>query len=258
MICAALGAVVGVLAGLLGIGGGLLIVPSLMYLLPHYIVLPDEVLMPMAIGTSLSTIILTAFSSAWAHYHMGQVRREIMLWVSLGIAFGALLGSTVATNIPAALLKGGFGFVVLLIAAQMAFYAHKRSASDYNSAKLSVIGTVTGTISSIMGIGGGAILVPALVWYQVSITAAIGCAALGGFVIAIFGSLGYIVHGLGHPDLPAWSLGYIYLPATLGIVSTSIFTARLGVKLAYKLPTKKLKKFFAVFLFVIGIRMILG
>lgn len=258
ILCALLGAVVGVLAGLLGIGGGLLIVPALIYLLPQYLSISQAVLMPMAIATSLSTIILTASSSALAHYRMGQVKRNIMLWVSIGIAVGALLGATVTTHLPAVWLKNSFGVVVLVIALQMAFYAHKQSLSTHTPSKLVAIGGITGIISAIMGIGGGAILVPSLVWYQVTMTAAIGCAALSGFVIAIFGSLGYIMHGLGHPDLPAWSLGYIYLPATLAIASTSVFTARIGVKLAYKLPTKKLKKFFAVFLLIIGIRMILG
>ncbi|MDN4503833.1 sulfite exporter TauE/SafE family protein [Alteromonadaceae bacterium BrNp21-10] len=258
LICVGLGAIVGVLAGLLGIGGGLLIVPVLSYLLPYYLPVTPELAMPMAIATSLSSIILTSCSSATAHFRLGHLQRDLMLWVGIGLACGAILGSYIATSIPAALLKSSFGVLVLVIAAQMLLYSRVESNHSYSANKLVGIGGITGVISALMGIGGGAILVPSLVWYRVALTTAIGCAAFGGFVIAILGSLGYIVSGFGLPDLPQWSLGYIYLPATVGIVSTSIFTAKYGAKLAQRLPTKKLKRFFAVFLIIVGLRMILG
>ena len=258
LICAGLGAIVGLLAGLLGIGGGLLIVPFLNYALPHFLDIPADIAMPMAIATSLSTIILTSSASALAHFRLGHLQKDILLWVGAGLAMGAILGALIATSMPASLLKTAFGVLVLAIAMQMLLYSRKQSSNTYSSKTLLAIGLVTEAVSSLMGIGGGAILVPALVWYQVALTTAIGCAALGGFVIAILGSLGYIVGGLGVAELPAWSLGYIYLPATLGVVCTSIFTAKYGAKLAQQLPTTKLKRFFAVFLIIVGLRMILG
>lgn len=258
VICAAIGAIVGVLAGLLGIGGGVVIVPALAYLIPHFVDMDPQLVMPLAIGTSLSTIILTSSSSALNHYKRGQLDKTLLVCVAVGVAIGAVIGSSIATSIPGNVLKASFGSLLILIALQMAFYSNRASDSAHSSYKLLGIGTVTGTISSIMGIGGGAILVPSLVWYQVKMTTAIACASMCGLVIAIFGTLGYIVHGLSVSGLPAQSLGFVYWPATLCIVCTSVFTTRFGVKLAYSLPTKKLKKCFAVFLLLVGIRMILG
>ncbi|MBC3766298.1 sulfite exporter TauE/SafE family protein [Neptunicella marina] len=258
IICAAIGAVVGVLAGLLGIGGGVVIVPALVYIIPHFVEMDPQLVMPLAIGTSLSTIILTSSSSALNHYKRGQLDKTLLFSVALGVALGALLGSSIATSIPGYVLKASFGSLLVLIALQMAFYSNRSSNSTHSPYKLFGVGTLTGTISSIMGIGGGAIMVPSLVWYQVKMTTAIACAALCGMVIAIFGTLGYIVHGLGVTGLPSASIGFVYWPATLCIVCTSVFTTRFGVKLAYSLPTKKLKKYFAVFLLLVGIRMILG
>ena len=109
-----------------------------------------------------------------------------------------------------------------------------------------------------MGIGGGAILVPVLVFFQVDIRKAIGCAAVSGLIIAIFGTTSFIIAGWNVPDLPAYSFGYVYLPATLGIVLSSVFTAPIGVKLGYSMDTQKLKRIFAVFMVLVSIRMLIG
>ncbi len=256
--CMLLGAVVGVFAGLLGIGGGLLIVPAMLYWLPLFLHVEHQILMPMAIGTSLSTIVITGASSALAHARLGHVNRKIVPLTAVGLAAGALLGSYLATQVPVNWLQSFFGIMVLVIAAQMAFMRNRQSSQGVTQGKLLTAGGITGTISAMMGIGGGALLVPALVWFQVRIQTAIATASIGGVVIAIFGTIGYIVSGWKHPDLPATAIGYVLWPATLAIVSTSMLTTTLGAKLAHFLPTKKLKKIFAIFLVIIGLRVLLG
>ncbi|MFC7002367.1 sulfite exporter TauE/SafE family protein [Pseudobowmanella zhangzhouensis] len=256
--CLALGAVVGVFAYLLGIGGGLLIVPAMLYLLPHYAHVQADVLMPLAIGTSLSTIVITGASSAWAHARLGHMQKGIVPKTAMGLAIGAIFGSWLATQLPVTWLKSFFGIMVLVIAAKMAFLANRQSSNQASATKLFGIGNVVGTISALMGIGGGALLVPALVWYQVRMQTAIATASLGGVVIAIFGTVGYIVGGWHHPDLPQGALGFVFLPVTAGIVLTSMFTTRIGAWLAHRLPTQQLKKIFAMFLVIVGLRMLLG
>jgi len=258
LVCLVLGAVVGLFAGLLGIGGGLIIVPSLLYLLIEHVHLPLEVAMPMAIATSLSTIVLTAISSSRAHYKLGNLRQFYLLWTGLGISMGAIIGPQFATTIPAEALKTLFAALVLVIAGQMVFLGNKEAKRDVSKQLLIVIGVVTGCISSVMGIGGGAIMVPALLWCRVDIRIAIGCAAFSGLVIALFGSASFIVAGWDNAHLPQWAIGYIYLPATFGIVTTSVFTAGVGAKLSRSLDTQLLKKIFAGFLVIVSLRMLLG
>jgi uncharacterized membrane protein YfcA len=258
LICSILGAIVGLLAGMLGIGGGLIIVPFLLYLLPHYLHLPLDVAMPMAIATSLSTIVLTAISSSRAHYKLGNLQRFYLLWTGLGISVGAIIGPQFATLISAQSLKTLFSVFVLLIAVQMVFLGNKSANRDVSQPLLLFIGVITGCISSVMGIGGGAIMVPALLWCRVDMRAAIGCAAFSGLVIALFGSASFVVAGWNNEHLPEWAIGFIYLPATLGIVMTSVFTASVGAKLSRTLNTQLLKKIFAGFLVIVSLRMLLG
>lgn len=258
LLCVALGAIVGVMAGLLGIGGGLLVVPALVYLLNCQLGLELSLVMPMAIATSLSTIVLTGLSSAAAHYRLGNLEQALLPRLLSGIVIGALVGAQLVTLIPGGLLKNIFGFLVLLLAAQMYFGAKKVSQKDISSGRLWVIGSGTGVISSLMGIGGGAIMVPALVWFRQDMKKAIGCASISGAVIALIATVSFITLGLGKQGLPFGSLGYVYLPATAGIVMTSVFTTSIGAKLAQRLPVPLLKKIFSAFLVVVGLRMILG
>ena len=189
----------GVLAGLLGIGGGLIIVPALVYLLVEHLQLSLSVAMPMAIATSLSTIILTGLSSSRAHYKLGNLNFDIVLWCAGGISIGAVIGAQVASSIPGEMLKSIFAYLVLAIAAQMVFGGKRESAHQMSAPILTAIGFITGLVSSFMGIGGGALMVPALIWFKVNIKQAIGCASFCGLVIAIFGTASYIQAGLGEP-----------------------------------------------------------
>lgn len=256
--CMVLGMLTGTLAGMLGIGGGLIIVPVLTTLLNHTAGIPHELAMPMSIATSLFTIIVTGFFSAKAHYSLGNLVPRTILWCGIGIAIGAVAGAQLASILPAELLTQVFAGLVIVMALQMIF--GKQTASQYQSTPLIlvIVGTLVGIVSALMGIGGGGLLVPALVWFQVPIRQAIGCAAVSGFVIAIFGTGSFIHAGWGLAELPEWTLGYVYLPAGIGIMATSVFTAGFGARLGQNMPTSLLKKILAGLLFVVSIRMIIG
>lgn len=253
-----MGAIVGFLAGMLGIGGGLIMVPVLVYLFMHQLKVDISLAMPMAIATSLSTIIFTGISATRAHYKLGNLNRFVLLYSGLGMAVGAIFGAQLASVIPGELLKKIFAVLVILVVLQMVFGKKSESSHSISKFNLSAIGSSTGLISALMGIGGGAILVPALVWFRVNMKQAIGCAATSGLIIAVFGSISFIQAGWGHDELPTWSFGYVYLPASAGIVVCSVFTAGFGAKWGQKLETKILKKILAGLLILVSLRMLLG
>jgi uncharacterized protein len=256
--CMLMGAVVGFMAGLLGIGGGLIMVPAMLYLFMHQLQMSVDLAMPMAIATSLSTIIFTSFSATLAHYRLGNLNRFIMVYSGVGIAIGALLGAQLASIIPGDILKKLFAVLVLVLVAYMLLGKRKESQHGVSKPRLSTIGFGTGLLSALMGIGGGAILVPALVWFRVNIKQAIGCASFSGILVAVFASLSFVQSGWSLQHLPEWSFGYVYLPATVGIVIVSVFTANLGAKVSHRLNTVLLKRIFAGFLLLVSLRMLLG
>jgi uncharacterized membrane protein YfcA len=258
LICIVMGSVVGVLAGLLGIGGGLIMVPALVYLFVNSLQLDLSLAMPMAIATSLSTIILTGLSASWAHYKLNNLNRFVLIWSGLGIAAGAILGAQLASLMSGEALKNVFAYLVIIIAVQMVIGGRRESVHRMSKSILVVVGLVTGSMSALMGIGGGSIIVPALVWFKVNIKQAIGCASFCGLMIALFGSASFIHAGWSNTMLPVGAFGYVYLPASLGIVITSVFTAGLGAKMGARLNTQLLKKIFAGFLVLVSLRMILG
>ncbi|MEW6981614.1 sulfite exporter TauE/SafE family protein [Colwelliaceae bacterium 6471] len=253
--CIGLGALVGFLAGLLGIGGGLVIVPALVYLF-HFLDISVEIAMPMALATSLSSIVVTSYFAAYAHNRNQNIPWDITKKLMVVVAGGALLGATIAGHLSVSALKTIFSIAVILLASYMlASIKIKRTRAMPSDPILQIIGIATGVLASLMGIAGGAILVPALSYCGMSLRHTIGVATVCGMMVALFGSLGYAIIGFGHPDLPPWSLGYIHLPALLAIVITSSFFAPKGVKLAAKLPVDLLKKYFAVFLILVAIKM---
>ncbi|AZQ85267.1 sulfite exporter TauE/SafE family protein [Colwellia sp. Arc7-635] len=254
--CALLGAIVGFFAGLLGIGGGLIIVPVLVYLLP-LMGISAELAFPMALATSLASIIFTSSSAAFAHHKNGNIPWSIARKLVLSVAIGALLGAVIAGMLSLKALTIIFASAVLILAAYM-FLSIKvqRSVTLPTRWGLQSIGLFTGVLASLMGIAGGAILVPILMYCSLSMRQAIGVATASGIIVAFFGALGYVVIGFGQSDLPPWSIGYIYLPALLGIVLTSSLFAPLGVKAGAKLPLSYMKKGFALFLMLVAFKMI--
>lgn len=251
-----LGSVAGLVAGLLGVGGGLIIVPALVLLLGMQGIDPMHI-MHIAIGTSLATIIVTSISSSWAHHRHGAVQWWVFARLSPGIVVGALLGAVIADYLSADILRRVFGVFELIVAAQMLTGARPNAHRAVpGTAGMFGAGSVVGAISSVVGIGGGTMTVPFLVWCNVAMRKAVATSAACGLPIAIAGASGYILTGWNESGLPAWSSGYIYWPAFGGIVVMSIIFAPLGAWLAHRLPVASLKKIFALLLFVIGIRML--
>ena len=254
----ALGAFAGVMAGLLGVGGGLIIVPVLAGIFQHQ-QMSAAVIMHLAIGTSLATIVVTSVSSVRAHHQRGAVLWPVVWRLTPGIVIGAWLGAAVADALPSAVLSKIFAVFVLVVAAQMAFGAKPAPHRELPGAPgMLATGGVIGAVSAVVGIGGGSLTVPFLTWCNTAMRPAVATSAACGLPIALAGAIGFIVTGLNAADRPAWSLGYVYGPALAGVAFASMLLAPLGAKLAHTLPTAALKKIFAIFLTLVGTKMLLG
>ena len=257
--CALLGCIVGFLAGLLGIGGGLIIVPALSTLLILFNVTSAEHVVVISIATSLASILFTSTSSALAHHKNDNVPWHVAPWVMAGVAVGALISGFAASLIPEQLLRSVFAVSVVFIAARMALSSRSKPSSTKPLPPGPILGGISaimGGLSGLIGIGGGALIVPMLNYFSIDIRKAIGCAAVSGIVIALFGSIGYISAGWKVTDLAHGFAGFVYLPALFGIVITSWFVAPYGAKATHYLPVNTIKKVFAVLLVVIAIKMV--
>lgn len=257
-----LGAFVGVIAGLFGVGGGLIMVPVLVFIFTGGFLsgppIPDMLVMHIAIGTSLATIMVTSLSSMRAHHKRGAVLWPAMWQLTPGIVVGTLIGVVIVDGLPNDVLRVFFGIFELLVAAQMGFgikVSPHRQLPDWTGN--SFIGMIIGAVSAVVGIGGGTLTVPFLVWCNVTMRQAVATSAACGLPIAIAGTVGFIIAGWNEAQLPTWSSGYIYWPAFAGIAITSVLFAPLGAWLAHTLPADTLKRYFAVFLAVLGLRMLL-
>jgi uncharacterized membrane protein YfcA len=256
LLYGALGAFVGVLAGLLGVGGGLVIVPILVIAFGLQNV-PQEIIMHMALGTSLASIIFTSISSFMAHHKRGAVQWQTVRRIVVGVMLGTFLGSCVAAVLSTNVLK--LFFVLFLYFCAYQFLTNRRPKPTRElpgPSGMFLSGNIIGAISSWVGIGGGTLSVPYMIWCNVPVHRAIGTSAAIGLPIAIAGTAGFLYNGWGHALLPAYSVGFIYLPGLVGIAAVSVLTAPLGVKLAHSLPVDKLKKIFALLLIVVGTRML--
>lgn len=249
-----IGIFAGLLAGLLGIGGGMITVPCLafFFLLEGF---PQGYLMHMAIGTSLASAIFTGIASTWAHNHHKPLRWDLVRGLLPGIVLGTLLGAYIAYLLTGVFLEIFFGLFAISYGAYMLFSKRREKQEKMRLWTFLWIGFVIGAISSLLGIGGGIITVPLLMLYSISEKPAIGASAATGTIIAIIGSLGYLYFGLGKVNFPnAW--GYIYLPAFIAIGAMTVIFAPLGAKLAHRLPSRRLGKIFAVVLILTGLLMV--
>lgn len=251
-----LGAMAGILAGLLGIGGGLVIVPMLVMAF-GFQGIQTPYLMQIALATSLASIIFTSISSMLAHNRRGAVLWPIFKTITPGILIGAYLGSLLVSVVPSNQLKAVFVVFVYYAAVQM-FRNKKPKPTRHlpNFAGMSAAGGIIGAFSSLVGIGGGTLCVPFLVWCNVVVHQAIGTAAAVGLPIALASTLGNVMHGWGMAERPDYCFGFIYLPALIGIVTMSVLTAPLGARLAHSLPVGKLKRVFACLLVVVATKML--
>jgi uncharacterized protein len=253
-----LGVVAGLLAGLLGVGGGIVIVPMLVFTFAAQH-LPTEHIQHLALGTSLATIVFTSIASLRAHHAREGVNWAVVRRITPGILCGTLAGSVVAARLSGNFLKGFFAVFTFFVAWQMLLDARPHSTRQLpGRGGLFGVGGVIGSISSLVGIGGGSMSVPFLIWCNLPARTAIGTSAAIGFPIALSGGIGYLLNGMGVAGLPPYSVGYIYLPALVGIAVTSYLTAPLGARLAHNLPVSQLKKGFAVLLIATGVKMLYG
>ncbi|MDD5329642.1 MAG: sulfite exporter TauE/SafE family protein [Sulfuricella sp.] len=252
----AVGVFAGFLAGLLGVGGGLVIVPVLAFIFTaqHF---PAGQIMHLALGTSLASIMFTSVSSLRAHHGHGAVNWSVVRAIAPGIVAGTLAGSVLAAHLSTSFLKVFFVVFLYYVAVQMVLNIKPKPSRDLpGAAGMFGAGGVIGAVSSLVGIGGGTLSVPFMTWCNVKLHQAIGTSAAIGFPIAAAGAAGYIANGWMLNDLPPYSLGFVYLPALAGLVVASVLTAPFGARLAHRLPVAKLKKFFALLLFTLGTRML--
>jgi uncharacterized membrane protein YfcA len=250
-----LGAVVGLLAGLLGIGGGMIMVPFMAILLERLGFSPDTVI-KVAIATSLATIVFTSASSVRAQHAKGAVRWDLVRALAPGIMLGSLIGAQFAAWMRSGLLTLIFGLFIATMATQM--LRQKKPNPDRTlpgPAGLFGAGGLIGTASAVLGAGGGFLTVPFLVKRNVKIHNATGTSAACGFPIALAGTAGYIIAGW-NVEMPDWTAGYLFVPALIAISLASVLTAPLGVKLAHRMSVQRLKRFFAFMLYCLAAYML--
>jgi len=251
----ALGVVVGFVAGLLGVGGGLIIVPVLIALFQLYAI-GAGIEPHLALGTSLASILFTSISSMRAHHQHGAVEWSLVRRIAPGIIGGTLLGAVLAARMSPQVLKLFFTLFLFYAATQMWLDFKPRPHRNLpNASGTTFAGGVIGAVSSWVGIGGGTLSVPFMLWHNVPLHRAIATSSAIGLPIAIAGAFGYAISGWNLASLPEYSVGFVYLPALAGIVAGSIFTAPLGARTAHRLPVRPLKKIFALLLYALAIRM---
>jgi uncharacterized protein len=248
----ALGAFVGFLAGLLGIGGGFTIVPVLLEVFQRQGVAVQHVV-PMAIGTSAATIVFTAFSSARAHHARGAIHWVALRALAPGLVLGSLIGPQIASALPASVMTFIFGGFIWFAAFRM--LGHKPDAPMRElpgRPAMFGVGTLIGVISGMVGVGGAFMVVPFLTRSNVKLHSAVATSAGVGVAVSVAATIGYIVAGMRASDLPPYSIGYIYLPALLAIVVTSTLMAPLGARVAHSWQVARLRAAFVGMLFALG------
>jgi len=254
----AIGSVVGILAGLLGVGGGLIIVPMLIFSFNSQGV-PREIIMHLALGTSLASIMFTSISSFMAHHKRGAVHWDIVGTIAPGILTGTFIGSCFASLLSTNILKIFFVLFLYSIAAQLLTNKKPKASRELPGLLgMFATGNVIGFVSSLVGIGGGSLSVPFMIRCNVVVHHAIGTSAAIGMPIALAGTAGYIFSGWNVANLPEYAVGYVYMPALFGIAAVSVLTAPLGVKLAHSLPVDKLKKIFALLVLIFATKMLIS
>ncbi|WP_026816306.1 sulfite exporter TauE/SafE family protein [Arenimonas composti] len=254
LVYVALGAVAGVLAGLLGIGGGLVLVAALVFLLPSQGV-PTEIAVHAALATALGSIVLTGLSSARAHHRRGSVMWPTVGWLLPGLLLGGWLGAWLATRIDGGFLRGFIAIYCALAGLQLALdwpRSRPERADIPRGPGYAAAGGLIGAVSALVGIGGGSMTVPLLVWRGVRPVLAVGTSSACGVAIAIASAAGYASHGPEAGVMPSPSWGYVFVPAAIGIAAASVLTAPLGTRLAHRLPPLTLRRLFAAFLWIVA------
>ncbi len=249
----ALGAFVGFLAGLLGIGGGFTIVPVLLEVFLREGVAREHIV-PLAIVTSAATIVFTAFSSARAHHARGALHWPALRALAPGLVVGSLIGPQIASALPAATMTMIFGGFICFAALRMLGHRPEAVATRVLPGRGAMlgVGVLIGTISGMVGVGGAFMVVPFLTRSNVPLHSAVATSAGVGVAVSVAATLGYIFAGMRATGLPPWSVGYVYLPALVAIVVTSTLLAPLGARVAHAWPVARLRGAFVGMLFVLA------
>ena len=247
------GSLAGIMAGMLGIGGGIILVPPLVFVFDLMEV--SEALIPhLAIGTSLTTIVATSLSSAKAHLKRGSFDKELLKYSIIPTTLGAGFGGLIAGSISGMVLVLIFGFMAFVVSVRMMIPSktHNKNHQEPNRFLIGNLTGLTGIISAMVGIGGGAMNVPLMNMMGIKIHQAVGTSASMGFMIALPGTIGFIVSGWEKPNLPEFSFGFVHWLAALCIGFMTVIFAPLGAAISHKLNTKKLKQVFGIFLLVVA------
>ncbi len=253
--CVGIGA--GLLGGMLGISGGLVTVPSLLFIFT-YMDFPEPYIMHLAIGTSLAAMVINASASAMAHNQKGAVIWKLIHKMVPSLIIGSILGAFIARRLTSHILQYIFAYFVIVLGIYMLLSRPKMSR---NSPHLphgpitTILGFLIAGISNILGLGGGSMLVPALLAFKVKMKLAVGTSAATGLIITTIGAISYLYFGYGKDTTP-FSIGYLYLPAFIMIGVAAFISAPYGAKLAYVLPSSLLRRIFAVALIATGTLML--
>ena len=253
----ALGAFVGFFSGLLGIGGGSALVPvlALIFAAKHFAIAN---VVHLALGTCIATILFTSASSVRSHHQRSAVDWRVLGGIVPGVFAGTFGGALLAGYLDARILSIAFTALIYFLATLMLIDRKPASPRDMpGMLRLSGAGGIIGAISSLTATGGAALVVPYLVRHGLTVHQAIGTAAAIGWPLALAGTIGYIVSGIGRPDLPEWSIGFVYLPALGWIVLASMLMAPVGASVAHRTPGKTLKRVFAIVLYVLATNMLI-
>lgn len=247
----------GIMSGLLGLGGGIIIVPALMacFALQHF---PAEHMMQVATATSLAAISVTTLMSAWKHYQRGSIRWQLLYKLIPGMVLGALCGVGLAKYISADILRSMFAFFAFLLALKFLFRSQfvTSAEKDLTSPWLYVFAFGIGVLAGMLGLGGGVLLVPFLLWLGLSMPQASGTSVVCALPTACLGGITAVIVGWKLPDLPPYSLGFVQWQSALLVGSASLLGAPIGVKMVYRLPEPIVKRIFGGLLLVITWRML--
>lgn len=252
----ALGGVVGLMAGLFGIGGGAIMVPvfTTFFSLQHF---PEQHRLHMALATSMAAIIPTSIASLRAHNKRGAVRWDIVKKITLGVLVGTFGSALIAGFIPTLPLAIFFCVFMAYVALQMWLNVKPQPTRQLpNQAGMTLAGLIIGAVSALVAIGGGSLSVPFMTWCNVKMQEAIATSSAIGLPIAVAGTLGHVISGWTVQGLPAYTIGFVFLPAMIVVSSVSVFTAPMGAKLAHTLPVPTLKKLFALVLIGLAAKML--
>lgn len=252
-----IGALAGLMGGLFGIGGGVIIIPALATIFLHHSEMPANIMMQMAVGTSLATIIVTASSSMYAHHKREAVKWEIVRKMTPWLTVGAIVGAVIAHFLPSKFLQIFFSFFLIITSARMFMPHGVPDVTKVISERVFQIGSlVIGVLASILGVAGGTLLVPFLLYCQLDMREATGTSVACGMSVGIVATICFMITGLLSGVHVPDSTGYIYWPAFFGIAVASVLFAPLGATLAHTLPRDLLKRIFAVFLLIMAADML--